>query len=138
MSKQRSNEQNVNGPQQVRLDKWLWAARFYKTRALAQEMIAGGKVHVNGQRTKPSRKVECGATLVLWQGFDEKEIVVEGLSEKRLSAPLAQALYRETERSQAKREERAEQRRLLADDGGARRPDKKQRRQLLKIKHQDD
>ncbi|QIZ78409.1 ribosome-associated heat shock protein Hsp15 [Ferrimonas lipolytica] len=123
----------------VRLDKWLWACRFYKTRVVAQEMINGGKVHVNGQRSKPSRKVEVGATITLWQGFDEKEILVEGLSEKRLSAPLAQALYVETEQSLQRREQRAEQRRLKADaDHSAGRPDKKQRRQLLRFKNQDD
>ncbi|GAA4891330.1 ribosome-associated heat shock protein Hsp15 [Ferrimonas pelagia] len=139
MSKQRSNEQNSTELNSVRLDKWLWAARFYKTRALAQEMINGGKVQVNGQRNKPSRKLERGATLTLWQGHDEKEIVILALSEKRLSAPLAQALYEETELSVEKRAERAEQRRLLADaDHTARRPDKKQRRQLLRVKHQDE
>lgn len=123
----------------IRLDKWLWACRFYKTRALAQEMINGGKVHVNGQRSKPSRKIDVGATITLWQGFDEKEVVVQGLSEKRLSAPLAQQLYLETEQSEQRRLERAEQRRLKADaDHSAGRPDKKQRRQLMRFKHQDD
>ncbi len=123
----------------VRLDKWLWAARLYKTRALAQEMIAGGKVQVNGQRSKPSRKLELGATLTLWQGYDEKELLVTGLAEKRVSATLAEGLYRETEQSRQKRAERAEQRRLQAEaDPHARRPDKKQRRQLLRVKHQDN
>ncbi|ADN74426.1 heat shock protein Hsp15 [Ferrimonas balearica DSM 9799] len=123
----------------VRLDKWLWAARFYKTRALAQEMISGGKVQVNGQRCKPGRKIEVGATLTLWQGNDEKELVIVGLSEKRLSAPLAQALYEETEASITRRTERAEQRRLMADaDPRASRPDKKQRRALLRFKNQDE
>ncbi|GAA5192989.1 ribosome-associated heat shock protein Hsp15 [Ferrimonas gelatinilytica] len=123
----------------VRLDKWLWAARLYKTRALAQEMINGGKVQVNGQRSKPSRKLELGATVTLWQGYDEKEILVTGLAEKRVSAALAEGLYQETEQSQQKRAERAQQRRLMADaDPHARRPDKKQRRQLLRVKHQDN
>ncbi|MFI3245253.1 MAG: S4 domain-containing protein [Ferrimonas sp.] len=122
----------------VRLDKWLWATRFYKTRALAQEMVNGGKVQVNGQRTKPSRKVEIGATITLWQGFDEKELLVLGLSNKRLSAPDAQALYQETEDSMQRRTERAEQRRLKADaDPTARRPDKKQRRKIIRFKQQD-
>ncbi len=101
-------------------------------------MINGGKVHLNGQRCKPSRQVEVGATITLWQGFDEKEVLVQGVSAKRLSAPLAQALYLETEQSHQRREQRAEQRRLKADaDHTAGRPDKKQRRQLLRIKHQD-
>ncbi|WP_028116526.1 RNA-binding S4 domain-containing protein [Ferrimonas senticii] len=135
MAKSSTNHSEL---QSVRLDKWLWAARFYKTRALAQEMVNGGKVQVNGQRSKPSRKLEIGATVTLWQGFDEKELQVLGLSEKRLSAPLAQELYHETEQSQLRRAERAEQRRLKADaDHSAGRPDKKQRRQLLRVKHQD-
>lgn len=135
MSKPSLNE-SITG---VRLDKWLWAARFYKTRSLATEMISGGKVQVNGQRCKPGRKIEVGATLTLWQGHDEKELVVKGLSEKRLSAPLAQTLYEETEDSIARRTERAEQRRLMADaDPRASRPDKKQRRALLRFKNQDE
>ena len=61
---------------EVRLDKWLWAARFYKTRALAREMIEGGKVHYNGQRSKPSKIVELNATLTLRQGNDERTVIV--------------------------------------------------------------
>lgn len=76
--------------EKVRLDKWLWAARFYKTRAVAKQMIDGGKVHYNGQRTKCSRHVEVGATLTIRQGFDEKEIVVVELSDRRGGAPDAQ------------------------------------------------
>ncbi|MBY5994014.1 RNA-binding S4 domain-containing protein [Ferrimonas balearica] len=137
MSKQPRSDQNSIDA--VRLDKWLWAARFYKTRPLAQEMIAGGKVQVNGQRCKPGRKIEVGAVIRLWQGLDEKEVVVTGLSEKRLSAPLAQALYDETQASAERRAERAEQRRLMADaDPRASRPDKKQRRALMRFKNQDE
>ncbi|MBY6187860.1 ribosome-associated heat shock protein Hsp15 [Marinobacter hydrocarbonoclasticus] len=135
MSKQSPNDSSAG----VRLDKWLWAARLYKTRVLAQEMINGGKVQVNGQRCKPGRKIEPGATLTLWQGNDEKELVIKGLSEKRLSAPLAQALYEESQESIDRRTERAEQRRLMADaDHRASRPDKKQRRALLRFKNQDE
>ena len=73
----------------VRLDKWLWAARFYKTRTIAKEMIDGGKVHYNGQRSKPNKIVEVGATLKVRQGSDEKEIVVLALSTQRRGAPEA-------------------------------------------------
>ena len=86
------------------MDKWLWAARFYKTRTIAKEMIDGGKVHYNGQRSKPNKIVEVGATLKLRQGSDEKEIVVLALSTQRRGAPEAQLLYRETEQSLANRE----------------------------------
>ncbi|ATZ73718.1 heat-shock protein [Idiomarina sp. X4] len=120
----------------VRLDKWLWAARFYKTRALAREMVQAGKVHYDGQRSKPSKVVQVGAIITLRQGFDSKEVEVLELSEQRRGAPEAQLLYRETEKSIAKREENAEARKLNAlynphPDG---RPDKKQRRQLIRFK----
>ena len=122
----------------VRLDKWLWAARFYKTRTLAKEMIDGGKVHYNGQRSKPNKIVEVGATLKVRQGSDEKEIVVLALSTQRRGAPEAQRLYRETEQSLANREKLAMARKMnaLSMPHPDRRPDKKERRDLLKFKHQ--
>ena len=122
----------------VRLDKWLWAARFYKTRTLAKEMIDGGKVHYNGQRSKPNKIVEVGATLKLRQGSDEKEIVVLALSTQRRGAPEAQLLYRETEQSLANREKLVMARKMnaLSMPHPDRRPDKKERRDLLKFKHQ--
>ena len=80
----------------LRLDKWLWACRFYKTRSLAKDMIDGGKVQYNGQRCKASKTVEVGATIRLTQGTDEKTVIVRGLSEQRQAAPLAQLLYEET------------------------------------------
>ena len=123
----------------VRLDKWLWAARFYKTRTLAKEMIDGGKVHYNGQRSKPNKIVEVGATLKVRQGSDEKEIVVLALSTQRRGAPEAQLLYRETEQSLANREKLAMARKMnaLSMPHPDRRPDKKERRDLLKFKHQN-
>ena len=123
----------------VRLDKWLWAARFYKTRTLAKEMIDGGKVHYNGQRSKPNKIVEVGATLKIRQGSDEKEIVVLALSTQRRGAPEAQLLYRETEQSLANREKLAMARKMnaLSMPHPDRRPDKKERRDLLKFKHQN-
>ena len=123
----------------VRLDKWLWAARFYKTRTLAKEMIDGGKVHYNGQRSKPNKIVEVGATLKIRQGSDEKEIVVLALSTQRRGAAEAQLLYRETEQSIANREKLAMTRKMnaLSMPHPDRRPDKKERRDLLKFKHQN-
>lgn len=133
MTKKQKNTTSDTG---VRLDKWLWAARFYKTRALAREMVQSGKVHYDGQRSKPSKVVQVGAIIKLRQGFDSKELEVLELSEQRRGAPEAQLLYRETEESLAKREENAEARKLNAlynphPDG---RPDKKQRRQLIRFK----
>lgn len=84
---------------EVRLDKWLWAARFYKTRALAREMIEGGKVHYNGQRSKPSKIVELNATLTLRQGNDERTVIVKAITEQRRPASEAVALYEETAES---------------------------------------
>lgn len=121
-----------------RLDKWLWAARFYKTRTLAREMVDGGKVHYNGQRTKPSKEVEIGAMIKLHQGNDEKEVQVLALSNQRKAAPLAQQLYQETEESIKKREQLAWARKAnaLSMPNPERRPNKKERRDLLKFKYQ--
>lgn len=122
----------------IRLDKWLWGCRFYKTRSLAKDMIEGGKVHYNGQRCKPSKHVELGATIKLAQGTDEKTVIVCGLTEKRLAAPLAQQLYQETPDSIELRAKRAELRKtnsLFAPHPDTK-PDKKERRQLLLLKSQ--
>ncbi|OOF45196.1 heat-shock protein [Rodentibacter trehalosifermentans] len=122
----------------VRLDKWLWAARFYKTRSLAKAMIEGGKVHYNGQRAKVSKIVEVGAVLKLRQGNEEKEVEILALSDQRRGAPEAQLLYRETEQSVKKREEMtwARKNNALSMPHPERRPNKKERRDLLKFKHQ--
>lgn len=121
----------------IRLDKWLWIARFYKTRSLARDMIDGGKVHYNGQRAKPSKIVEVGAMLVLRQGSDQKTIRILEISEQRRSANEAQRLYQETEESIAKRQKVAEARKLnaLTMPHPDRRPDKKERRNLIKFKY---
>ncbi|MFQ6372264.1 ribosome-associated heat shock protein Hsp15 [Shewanella sp. YIC-542] len=120
----------------VRLDKWLWAARFYKTRALAKEMINSGKVHYNGQRAKSSKIAEVGARLRLRQGYDEKEILIKKISGVRQSAAVAQTLYEETAQSMQKRQANAEARRLniLLNPAPEGKPDKKQRRQLIRFK----
>lgn len=119
----------------VRLDKWLWAARFFKTRALAKGAIEGGKVHYDGQRCKVSKMVEVDALLVIRQGFDEKEIKVKQLSDQRRGAPEAQALYEETPDSIKRRMDQAEQRRVMnaARQAPDQRPNKKQRRDLKRF-----
>ena len=120
----------------MRLDKWLWAARFYKTRALAKDMINSGKVHYNGQRSKSSKNAELGAKIRIRQGHDDREVIITKLSEQRQSAAIAQTLYQETEQSITKREFNAEARRLniLNNPAPDHKPDKKQRRQLLRFK----
>lgn len=119
----------------VRLDKWLWAARFYKTRALAREMVDGGKVHYNGQRSKPSKLIEIDAEITLRQGNDEKTVVVLAVTNARRSAEEAQKLYQETEASVAKREQVSLARKMNAMPHPDRRPDKKERRSLIKFKY---
>ena len=124
----------------VRLDKWLWAARFYKTRSIAREMIEGGKVHYNGQRSKPSKLVERDAELTLRQGNEERTVVIAEISEQRRPASEAQLLYRETEASIEKREKVALARKMnaLTMPHPDRRPDKKERRDLMKFKLSGD
>ncbi|QGM81245.1 ribosome-associated heat shock protein Hsp15 [Otariodibacter oris] len=120
----------------VRLDKWLWAARFYKTRSIAKAMIEGGKVHYNGQRAKVSKTVEIGAFIKLRQGNEEKEVEVLALSDQRRGAPEAQLLYQETENSIKNREKLAFARKAnaLSMPHPDRRPNKKERRDLIKFK----
>ena len=124
----------------VRLDKWLWAARFYKTRAIAREMVEGGKVHYNGQRSKPSKIVEPDAELTLRQGNDERTVIIQTVSDKRGPASEAQLMYAETPQSIEKREKVAQARKLnaLTMPHPDRRPDKKERRDLMKFKNSGD
>lgn len=114
----------------VRLDIWLWAARFFKTRSLAKSVIEAGRVEINGAACKPSRAVRVGDTLRVVRGEDRYEIQVLGLSEQRGSAPVAQALYRETDDSRVARLAAVEQRRLAATgyEKPATKPDKRARR----------
>lgn len=128
----------ASAPNTIRLDKWLWAARFYKTRAIARDMVQGGKVTYNGQRSKPSKIVELGAQIKLRQGNEEKQIEILQLSDQRRGAPQAQLLYQETAQSIELREKNAELRRLHALDSPhpVRRPDKKQRRKIIQFKAQ--
>jgi ribosome-associated heat shock protein Hsp15 len=119
----------------VRLDKWLWAARFFKTRALAAEAVNGGKVHLRGQRVKAARGVKLGDCFEIRRGYERFEVVVTALAERRGSAAAAQLLYRETEASEQRRRAEAEQRRLamLQRPQSEGRPDKKQRRQIRRF-----
>ncbi|GEK49092.1 ribosome-associated heat shock protein Hsp15 [Bisbaumannia pacifica] len=119
----------------VRLDKWLWAARFFKTRALAKKAIEGGKVHYNGDRAKTSKSVELGALIRVPQGWDVWEVEVLALSDQRRGAPEARALYRETAESVSRRERESEARRLTnqAMQHPLKRPDKKQRREIQRF-----
>lgn len=122
----------------VRIDKWLWAARFYKTRTLAREMVTSGKVHVDGQRSKPSKNIHVGQLVKLPKGHDIMEVVVRDLSEQRRGAPEAQLLYEETASSVERRQKEAELRRLnmLYNPHPDTKPDKKQRRDIRKFRTQ--
>jgi len=118
----------------VRIDKWLWAARFFKTRSLASDACDGNKVRINGAAVKPAKDVKAGDTLAFSAGPNDWEVEVLGLSDKRGSATLAQTLYRETEASRAARAAESERRRKFAEPAAAiySRPTKKDRRSLDK------
>jgi len=116
----------------VRIDKWLWAARFYKTRALASDAVNGGKVHLHGQRIKASRTVKISDVYEIQRGFDRYQVEVLQLSDKRGPAIVAQTLYQETESSRQRREKESEQRKLarLQRPVLDHRPSKKERRKI--------
>ena len=120
----------------VRLDKWLWAARFFKTRGLAQAAIEKGQVLVGGERVKVARLLKTGERLSIVQGDAERQVEVAALSDVRRAAPLAQALYRETAESVARREEQARQRRLYREPAREifGRPTKRDRRELQRVR----
>lgn len=119
----------------TRIDKWLWAARFFRTRALAREAINGGKVQVNGHRVKPGRVLAEGDRLVIRRGEEAFEITVADLGDRRLSAALAQEKYVEDPDSAARRAAAAAQRQLdrQARAERPRRPDKRERRQIVRF-----
>ncbi len=127
---------NQDAQGKVRLDKWLWAARFFKTRSIAKQAIEGGKVHCNGSRSKSSREIEVGYELQIRQGWDELTVVVKALSDQRGSAPQAALLYEETRESAEKRKLEAEKRKSLraANPFSEGRPTKKDRRQIHRFK----
>ncbi|PYF80446.1 MULTISPECIES: RNA-binding S4 domain-containing protein [Marinomonas] len=130
-----SKPEKQSAPQAVRLDKWLWAARFFKTRSLCKDAIDGGKVTYNGSKGKASRNVEVGALIGIRLGWDEKIVEIKAISEQRRGAPEAQLLYEETPESIAKREKRALENksfggRIMSDH----KPNKKERRDIKQLK----
>ena len=125
-------------PDRIRLDKWLWAARFFRTRGLAREAIEGGKVWYEGARPKVSKDVGIGAEIRVRQGFDERTVIVTGLSEERRGAPEAALLYRETDASITAREAEAALRRMARAgfQPPASRPDKRDRRLIHRFEQE--
>lgn len=138
--KKQTNKQKQNAHAQeadsVRLDKWLWAARFCKTRTIAREWIQAGKVQYNQQRAKPSKVVEIGAQVRVPAGYDEKIVVIKAILGRRQSAQIAQTLFEETQTSIEQREKNQQARSLSAfhSPRPESRPDKKQRRQIIQFK----
>lgn len=131
---------NEMAEDRVRIDKWLWAARFFKTRSMAAQAVTGGKVHVNGARIKPARMVQPGEELRIRRGELEFIVIVQAVSDKRRPAKEAQLLYAETEESIRQRENTREQKRLEAADrmyGPMKRPDKRERRKIRKFTRKD-
>jgi len=122
--------------EKLRLDKWLWAARLFRTRSLAKAAIEGGKVHIGGQRVKVSREIAVGDVLQVRQGWDEKTVVVRALSDQRRGAPEAAQLYEETAESVKLRESAAAARKAAGGmlDRPAGRPTRDQRRQIHRFK----
>lgn len=126
-----------NAEDPVRLDKWLWAARFYKTRSIAREMIDGGKVDYNGVKAKPSRTVEVGALVKVLQGNIRIEVEILKISDVRGPATVARTLYQETQESIVKREKQLEQLKInaLLAPHPDEKPNKKDRRTLISMKY---
>ena len=128
-----------HGDSKVRVDKWLWAARFFKTRSLAKAAIEGGKVLFAGQKVKVSREVAPGDMLRIRQGWDEREVKVIATSEQRRAAPIAQTLYEETEASIERRARAAEARKAAGKLARpSQRPGKHERKALERLRKQFD
>ena len=140
MNKKKNRQENAadEASDSQRLDKWLWAARFFKTRNLASEAIAGGKVHLEGQRVKPSRPIKPGFRLQISRGEFRYDVEVKALNEQRRPAKEAVLLYEESEESRRRREETAQQLRDIRSSErlarGEGRPNKKQRREIVKFR----
>lgn len=123
----------------VRVDKWLWAARFFKTRTLAKTAIEGGKVQIDGQRVKVSREIAPGDVLRIRQGWDEREVVVAAVSDQRRAAPIAQTLYEETQESIERQSRAAEARKAAgAISRPTQKPGKHERKALERLRKQFD
>lgn len=126
---------DASGFEKLRLDKWLWAARFFKNRGMATDEINGGKVHVNGERSKPARAIKIGDTVKITKGIYTWEVIVQGLTDKRRTATEAQTLYAETEASEAARKLLSDERRLhIMAPSPKNRPDKRDRRRLKEVR----
>ena len=123
----------------LRLDKWLWTARFFKTRRLAVDAITGGKIHLNGERTKPSKSIRCGDSLLITRGVESYSVVVLSLNKYRRPASEARLTYEESEESIAKRESDREMRKLLSAGMKAadKKPDKRERRKIRRFVRKD-
>ena len=135
MSQSASDKSKKSAKESCRLDKWLWAARFFKTRSLAKNAVEHGKVHYQGQRVKASKEVNIGSNIRIKQGYSEKDSVVTGISLRRGSAIDAARLYYETPQSIKQRENACEQRKLasLGESKPNRRPNKHDRRKIIKF-----
>jgi ribosome-associated heat shock protein Hsp15 len=135
---QRTHEDdNDQDDDKIRIDKWLWAARFFKTRNLAKQAIEGGKIHCDGQRVKASKEMAVGLELTIRQDLTEKIVIVKALSDQRRGAPEAALLYEETESSKQKREKQSADRKaglanfIVSDH----KPNKKERRQIHRFQN---
>ncbi len=131
-----NNRKDANGLTETRLDRWLWAARFFKTRGLAAEAVAGGRVHLNDARTKPGKTTRVGDTVSIQRGELSTVVVVRGLAEHRRPAAEAIALYEETPASAAERTAFVERRRAAAAGRFDRlgRPTKQARRESIRLR----
>lgn len=140
--KNNDNKDDTPSLIKIRLDKWLWAARFYRTRTLAKEAIESGRVHYGGSRVKTSKEISVGDELTIRQGsataMTEKTVIVEALTAQRGNATAAQVLYSETEESETRRAYYAEQRKLSNLARPDNKPNKKQRRDFNRFKSNQD
>ncbi len=135
----KKNQSIQNSTENIRLDKWLWAARFYKTRSLATEAVKGGKVHLNDQRVKPGHNVEVGHSLRIKKESIEQTLIIKQLSDKRGPASIAQTLYEETQESIELREKLSRERKAMyagMPQYAAKRPSKKDRRKIIQFKQE--
>lgn len=121
--------------ERIRIDKWLWAARFFKTRSLAADAVSGGKVHLNGARTKPGKPISLGDQIMITRGYYEWRVIVRGLGSRRGPADEASLLYEETEESRLGRERLSHELRVQGpfDRGPKGRPTKKERRTIIRF-----
>ncbi len=137
MKQEKSSQNQLKNETAVRIDKWLWAARFYRTRTTAKDAIDGGKVHFQGERVKVSKEIRVGMELTIRQGFEEKTVVITALSAVRGNATVAQLLYAETPASIAKRELFQAARKLSNLARPDHRPNKHERQQLQRFQNRN-